>query len=218
MFKILLNNNSLKCVEIANELTNFGIMPLIRPDFSGKITPEFRAVILDKSDKDSSTKTLVSPIENVRTFVLVNGDISQLSEENGVLYIPSALPVKSIASLIRQGIGATTDIRKIISKFLMEMGMPVHLKGYHLLIEVIVMAIECPDPTGRFHNEFYPAIAKKFGISDKCIERNIRTLLIGTYERHENGYFRQFFGFPISAPSVTQFVRTVAEKIKNEIL
>ena len=158
MFKLLINNNSLKCVEIANELTNFGIMPLIRPDFSGKITPEFRAVILDKSDKDYTTKTTVEPIENARTFVLVDGDISQLSEENGVLYMPVALPTQSIVSLVKQG------------------------------------------------------------IDERCIERNIRTLLQTTYELQENGYFKQFFGFYMSTPSVTQFVTTVAEKIKNELL
>ncbi|MDE6671481.1 MAG: sporulation initiation factor Spo0A C-terminal domain-containing protein [Ruminococcus sp.] len=218
MIKIIITNNSMKCIEIANELANFGILSLIRPDFSGKITPELRAVILDKSNKDSSTKTPVAPIEKVKTFVLTNEDISQISEENGVFYMPVALPTKSIVSLVRQGVGITTDLRKIISKFLMDIGTPVHMKGYRLLTELIAMAIECPDPRGRFHNEFYPVISQKFGIREDCIERNIRTVLQGMHERHENGYFKQFFGYYTKTPTVTEFINIVAEKIKNEIL
>ncbi|MDE5860978.1 MAG: sporulation initiation factor Spo0A C-terminal domain-containing protein [Ruminococcus sp.] len=53
---------------------------------------------------------------------------------------------------------------------------------------------------------------------EDCIERNIRTVLQGMHERHENGYFKQFFGYYTKTPTVTEFINIVAEKIKNEIL
>ena len=215
--KIILNNNSIKFVEIANELSISGVQTLIRPDFSGEIASDVCALILDKSNVDSAIE-LPAKKGNVKIFVLTNGENSRIFAENGVLYIPVTLSAENIVSLVRHNIGAITELHKTVAKYLMEIGVPAHTKGYRCLIELVVMVIESPDPTGRFHKEFYPAIAEKFGFKQDCIERNVRTLIDIMYERHEKGYFTQFFGYYLSRPSVTEFVTIIAEKIKNEIL
>lgn len=217
-FKVFINGKSAKCAEIATELSAFGINAVIRPDFSGKTTAELCAVIIDKSNEDLSEKPAVNVGSSVKTFVLTNTENPLISEEKGVLYVPAKLPTESIVNLVRQGIGAVADLRKTVSQFLIKMGFPTHMKGYLYTVEAVAMIIENPVHIGRFQYEIYPEIAKKFGVTTCSVERAIRTLIKGTYERHEIGYFRQFFGYAIQKPTNTEFITLCAEKIKTEIL
>lgn len=216
-FKLFINGNSAKCAEIATELSAFGINAVIRPDFSGKIPSELCAVIIDKSN-EATAKPIVNADSNVKTFVLINSENPLISEEKGVLYIPVSLPTESIVNLVRQGIGAVADLRKTVSQFLIKMGFPTHMKGYLYTVEAVTMVIENPAHIGRFQYEVYPEIAEKFGVTTCSVERAIRTLIKGTYERHEIGYFKRFFGYAIQKPTNTEFITLCAEKIKTEIL
>ena len=217
-FIVLIKSESFKAVEIANELSVFGVQTVIRPDFSGEIASDVCALIIDKSNEDSAIELPVRTQGNAKIFVLTNDENSQIFAKNGVFYMPATLSAQNIVSLVKNSVGAIADLRKTVSKFLVEIGTPTHIKGYRCLNELVAMAIECPDPFGRFHKEFYPAIAEKFGFKQDCIERNVRTLIDIMYQRHEKSYFTQFFGYPMPNPSVTEFVTMIAEKIKNELL
>lgn len=217
-YKLFINGNSAKCAEIATELSAFGMNAVIRPDFSGEIPSELCAVILDKSADNMPENPIVNTTAGVKTFVLTNSENSLISEEKGVLYVPVTLPTESIVSLIRHGVGAVVELRKTVSQYLIKMGFPTHMKGYRYTVEAVAMVIENPLYIGHFQNELYPEIAQKSGVTTCSVERAIRNVIQGTYERHEIGYFKQFFGYPVQKPTNAEFITFCAEKIRAEIL
>lgn len=217
-FKVLINGNSAKSAEIASELSAFGMNTVLRPDFSGKVPSELCAVILDKSTEDMSEKNTISVGTGVKIFVLTNSENHLISEEKGVLYVSATLPTESIVNLVRHSVGAVMELRKTVSQFLMRFGFPAYMKGYQYLVEAVAMIIENPDYIGNFHHNVYPEIARKSGITTCSVERAIRNVIQGAYERHEIGYFKQFFGYSVQKPTNTEFISLCAEKIRAEIL
>lgn len=217
-FKMFINGNSAKCAEIASELSIFGIHTAMHPDFSGEIPSDINAVILDKSAEDMPEKPTVNIRTGVKTFVLTNSKNPLISEEKGVLYVPVTLPTESIVNLIRHGVGAVVELRKTVSQYLIKIGFPTHMKGFRYTVEAVAMVIENPLYIGHFQHELYPEIARKSGVTTCSVERAIRNVIQGTYERHGIGYFSQFFGYPIQKPTNTEFISFCAEKIRAEIL
>ncbi|MCM1315121.1 MAG: sporulation initiation factor Spo0A C-terminal domain-containing protein [Muribaculaceae bacterium] len=212
--KLLINGNSAKCAEIATELSAFGMNTVIRPDFSGGIASEVNAVIFDKSAEATPT---VDVVRGVKNFVLTSGQNPLISEEKGVLYISATLPTESIVNLVRHNVGSM-ELQKIVTQFLLDLGVPTHMKGYLYAVEAIALVIENPRYKGAFHKKLYPIIAEKYDSNTWQVERNIRTAIQGTYERHEIGYFKQFFGYAMQKPTVTEFISQCAEKIRTEML
>lgn len=217
-FKVLINGNSAKSAEIASELSAFGMNTVLHPDFSGKATSELCAVILDKSAEDMPEKNTISVGTGVKTFVLTNSENHLISEKKGVLYVSATLSTESIVNLVRHSVGAVMELRKTVSQFLMRFGFPTYMKGYQYLVEAVAMIIENPDYIGNFHHNVYPEIARKSGITTCSVERAIRNVIQGAYERHEIGYFKQFFGYSVQKPTNTEFISLCAEKIRAEIL
>lgn len=213
--KLLINGNSAKCAEIATELSAFGMNTVIRPDFSGGISSEVSAVIFDKSS-EPATPT-VEVVRGIKNFVLTSNTTPLISEEKGVLYISATLPTESIVTLIRHNVGGA-ELKKTVTQFLLDLGVPTHMKGYLYAVEAIALVIENPRYKGAFHKKLYPIIAEKYDSNTWQVERNIRTMINGAYERHEMGYFKQFFGYAMQKPTVTEFISQCAEKIRTEML
>ena len=128
------------------------------------------------------------------------------------------MPTESIVTLVCNSIGASINIKKTISQFLMQMGFLTHLKGYRYIVEAVAMLIENPCNIGRFQFDIYPKIAEKMGTSPIAVERSIRTVILKTYELHEKDYFKKYFNYYIQKPTNTEFISWCAEKIKAEKL
>lgn len=216
--KMFIKGNSAKCAEIATELYAGGIKAIMRADLSQEITAEPCAVIIDNSTNETFDTNSLDIAETTKVFVLTNAENSPISEKNGVLYIPVNTQTQSIVTLVRNSIGAVANLRKTIARFLMQMGFLAHLKGFQYTVEAVLIFIENPLSIGRFKEDVYPKIAKKMNTSATAVERNIRTLILKTYESHEVGYFNKYFNYPVQNPSNTEFIIWCAEKIKADIL
>ena len=214
--KLIINGNSAKCAEIATELSAFGMKAVIRPDFSGENVPEACAVIYDRTSEEME-KPDVKTVRGAKNFVLTSSKKPLISEEKGILYISATLPTESIVNLVRHNV-SSAELKKNVSQFLLDLGVPTHMKGYLYAVEAVTMVIENPRYKGAFHKKLYPIIAEKYASNTWQVERNIRTAIQGTYERHEMGYFKEFFGYSMTKPTVTEFISQCAEKIRTEML
>ncbi|MDE6035897.1 MAG: sporulation initiation factor Spo0A C-terminal domain-containing protein [Ruminococcus sp.] len=217
-YKLFIQGQSAKCAEIASELYAGGIKAVMIADLPQEITAEPCAVIIDNSNDKNSDKLSLDIAETTKVFVLTNAENSPISDENGVTYIPVNTHTRSIVTYVRNSIGAVANLRKTIARFLMKMGVLAHLKGFQYLVEAVLLLIENPLFIGRFKVDVYPKIAKKMNTSDIAVERNIRTLILKTYESHEVGYFNKYFNYSVQNPSNTEFIIWCAEKIKADIL
>ena len=54
-----------------------------------------------------------------------------------------------------------TELMKYVTEFMLDMGVPAHLKGYHYLRVAILMAEEDMEVGGGGNQMFYPSILKK---------------------------------------------------------
>ena len=71
------------------------------------------------------------------------------------------------------------DVRleQYVTKVMLEMGVPAHLKGYHYLRSSIIMAEEDMEVVGSVTKLLYPEIAKKYKTTEQKVERAIRNAI-----------------------------------------
>jgi two-component system response regulator (stage 0 sporulation protein A) len=119
----------------------------------------------------------------------------------------------------RQNIRAESDqlIAGKISVALKRLGIPVNIKGYKLLREALLTACMEPAKMRPFNVNIYMPLAKKYGSTAKCVERNIRHAIETAAIRGDAEAFYEYFGYTISSekgkPTNGEFIATLAEKI-----
>ena len=57
------------------------------------------------------------------------------------------------------------DLETIVTKFIHELGVPAHIKGYHYIRTAIMMVIDDPDLLNYITKQLYPDIAKMYKTS-----------------------------------------------------
>ena len=63
---------------------------------------------------------------------------------------------------------------KYVTKIMLDMGVPAHLKGYHYLRKAILLSEEDMEVVSSVTKLLYPEIAKIFKTTDQKVERAIR--------------------------------------------
>ena len=99
-----------------------------------------------------------------------------------------------------------------VHSLLKDLGMFSHMKGYHYLTELILLA---------YHGEFgvrqmkygYYKIRMKNGKSNSAIDRGCRYIIDQSYNRYPNLYY-DLFKFTMK-PSVASFVFASVEYLRN---
>lgn len=116
------------------------------------------------------------------------------------------------------------DRKEVVAKatqLLLQVGIPVHLKGYAYVRSAIVMVsydircIHCITKT------VYPAIAEEYNVSKWNAERNIRYAIEEGWKRGNPQVLEDLFGYTIDAdcarPTNTEFIAMMAYKIRDEL-
>ena len=114
------------------------------------------------------------------------------------------------------------DIRCYVTRIMLELGMPAHLRGYHYLREAILMSMENMELVGSVTKLLYPEIAKTFQTTNVKVERAIRSVIEVGWERGNEELFEEIFGYSRmhgkSRPTNSEFILGVADKIHFELL
>ena len=87
------------------------------------------------------------------------------------------------------------DKIQYITKMMLELGMPVHLSGYHYLREAISMSMEDMELVGSVTKLLYPEIAKVFHTESEKVEHAIRSVIEVGWERGNSSLYEVVFGY-----------------------
>lgn len=113
------------------------------------------------------------------------------------------------------------DTLQYVTRVMLSLGMPAHLRGYHYLREAICMSIEDMELVGSVTKLLYPEIAKRFRTSDQKVERAIRNIIEVSWERGNESLMEDMFGYSrvhgMKRPTNSEFIAAMADKIRMEL-
>ena len=67
-----------------------------------------------------------------------------------------------------------SELERYVTKIMLEIGVPAHLKGYHYLRDAIILSGKDMEVVSSVTKLLYPTIAKHFKTTDQKVERAIR--------------------------------------------
>ena len=95
-----------------------------------------------------------------------------------------------------------------VSRALHLVGVPAHIKGYDYLRRAILMVAEEPRLAHALTKELYPTLARQFGTTAACVERDIRTAVEAAWMRGNPEIQRAYF--TMDKPSNGAFISAMA--------
>ena len=112
------------------------------------------------------------------------------------------------------------ELEQAISGFMLELGIPAHLRGYQYLRSAIEMCAEDMELVGSVTKLLYPDLAKMHKTTDQKIERAIRNAIEVSWERGNGNLFEELFGYnnseEYSRPTNSEYIAAVADHIRME--
>ena len=114
-----------------------------------------------------------------------------------------------------------TRLMKCVTEFMLDMGVPAHLKGYHYLRAAILMAEEDMEVVGSVTKLLYPEIAKRFKTTEQKVERAIRNAIEVSWMRGNADTFEELFGYSAltgnGRPTNSEYIAQIADRIRLEM-
>ena len=111
---------------------------------------------------------------------------------------------------------------KWITELLWEVGIPMHLHGYHYLIDAIQISIHQPEMNINLSHEIYPCIAQRYHTSASRVERSIRHAIELAWTRGNLDQIIELFGYTVNdhkgKPSNLEFIAMIAERVRISFL
>lgn len=110
------------------------------------------------------------------------------------------------------------ELEKYVTKIMLELGVPAHLKGYHYLREAIMVTSKNMELISSITKMLYPSVARKFMTTDQKVERAIRNAIEVSWIRGNVGAFEELFGYSSSMgkgrPTNSEYIARLADKIR----
>ena len=109
-----------------------------------------------------------------------------------------------------------------ITKMMIELGIPAHLRGYYYLREAVRMTAEDMELVGSVTKLLYPQIAKKFKCTGEKVERAIRNSIEVSWERGNTEFLEFLFGYSREEgkkrPTNSEYIVVLADHIRRKVL
>ncbi|MBO5056630.1 MAG: sporulation initiation factor Spo0A C-terminal domain-containing protein [Lachnospiraceae bacterium] len=113
------------------------------------------------------------------------------------------------------------NVEQIISQMMLDMGVPVHLKGYHYIRAAVVMAVEDMKVVGSVTKLLYPEIARQYNTTDGKVERAIRNAVEISWERGNRHTFERMFGYCMESgqgrPTNSEYIAAIADVVYMQL-
>ena len=120
--------------------------------------------------------------------------------------------------MIQDNIVSRQELEQAISGFMLELGIPAHLRGYQYLRSAVEMCAKDMELVGSVTKLLYPDLAKLYKTTDQKIERAIRNAIEVSWERGNSTLFEQLFGYcnsnEYSRPTNSEYIASVADYIR----
>lgn len=114
---------------------------------------------------------------------------------------------------------AKFDIETEVQKFMMELAIPDHLKGYPYIVQAVVLATQDRKVVEHITGQMgvYQKIADTFEDSPNRVERSIRSCIDAAWIRCDPDVLNKYFGCVVSAsmgrPTNSEFIARAANII-----
>lgn len=120
--------------------------------------------------------------------------------------------------MLQQNVISAQELEQIVSDFMLELGIPAHLRGYQFLRSAVEMCVENMELVGSVTKLLYPDLAKLYQTTDQKIERAIRNAIEVSWERDNSELFEELFGYCNSVeytrPTNSEYIAAVADHIR----
>ena len=103
-----------------------------------------------------------------------------------------------------------------VTELIQEVGIPAHIRGYHFLRTAILLVIDDPDIIHYMMNELYVRVAEQYHTTASRVERAIRFALTCAWDKLYFGEAKSDSWDAEYKPSNSEFIATVADKVKLE--
>lgn len=114
----------------------------------------------------------------------------------------------------------TLETEREISAFMLELGIPAHLRGYYYLREAVLLAVSDMELVGSVTKLLYPVIARRYKTTLQRVERAIRNAVEVSWERGNPEVFEDLFGFSretgVPRPTNSEYIARIADKIRMD--
>ena len=113
------------------------------------------------------------------------------------------------------------ELEKYITKIMLDIGVPAHLKGYHYLREAILISGKNLEVVGSVTKLLYPTIAKSFKTTNQKVERAIRNAIEVSWTRGNAETFEALFGYSVQQgrkrPTNSEYIAKIADKMRLDM-
>lgn len=118
-----------------------------------------------------------------------------------------------------KNIDNTSKRRKnFITKLMLELGVPAHLKGYHYIRTAVLMAVDDMELVSSVTKLLYPDIAKEYKTTGQKVERAIRNAIEVSWQRGNMDAMERVFGFSASSgkgrPTNSEYIARLADEVQ----
>ncbi len=110
------------------------------------------------------------------------------------------------------------ELEKYVTRLMLEMGVPAHLRGYHYLREAIIISQDDMETVSSVTKLLYPTVAKRFHTTDQKVERAIRNAIEVSWARGNVEAFEELFGYSTDSgkgrPTNSEYIARIADKVR----
>jgi len=113
------------------------------------------------------------------------------------------------------------ELERYITKIMLDMGVPAHLKGYHYLREAIMISGRDMEAVSSVTKLLYPEVAKRFKTTEQKVERAIRNAIEVSWGRGNLQTFEELFGYSADTgkcrPTNSEYIARIADKVRLDL-
>ena len=110
---------------------------------------------------------------------------------------------------------------QLITRMLLDMGVPAHLKGYHYVRTAVLMVVEDMQIVSSVTKLLYPEVAKRYNTTDGKVERAIRNAIEVSWERGNRDTFERLFGYCAESgtgrPTNSEYIAAVSDAVRIQM-
>lgn len=114
----------------------------------------------------------------------------------------------------------TAEMERYVSKLMLELGIPAHLRGYYYLREAVLLSADDMELVGSVTKLLYPVIARAYKTTSQRVERAIRNAIEVSWERGNPAVFEELFGFSRATssprPTNSEYIARIADKVRMD--
>ena len=162
----------------------------------------------------NTQKKMVISFENYTEEV--HNDIKEFFQKKGysisTIGATESMPIPSETTINAE------NLEREVTKLLLQMGVPAHIKGYNFLRKAIMIVIEDMDAINSITKYLYPTIAKTYATTSPRVERAMRHAIEVAWNRGNPEYLNELFGYTIDAnkdkPTNSEFIALIADRIR----